>query len=218
MNQKILRSIPSPTLRFERKLIRKHGGFLLAADEVGRGSCAGPVSCGVVVVELGSPPLRGVKDSKLISANKRENAVERIENWAIGSAVGHASAAEVDEFGLTGALRLAVNRATTQVGLALSVVLLDGNVDWFSPLGCNSGLQGTPPVYTKIKADLSCTAVAAASIIAKVNRDRLMTTYAETHPNYGWENNKGYATKAHMNALREFGFSDEHRRSWKYQI
>jgi ribonuclease HII len=153
-----------------------------------------------------------------MSARKRESAVEQIENWALGSAVGHASALEVDALGLTGALRLAASRATIEVGLSLSVVLLDGNVDWFSPLGSCSDLQGTPQVYTKVKADLSCTAVAAASIIAKVTRDRIMASYAEKHPNYGWEVNKGYTTPAHISAIREYGLTSEHRRSWKLTI
>jgi len=218
MTQKKTTSTPDPTLKFERQLLRKHGGLLLAVDEVGRGSCAGPVSCGVVVIDQDTPPLRGVRDSKLMSAGKRESAVEQIENWALGSAVGHASASEVDALGLTGALRLAASRATIEVGFSLSVVLLDGNVDWFSPLGSCSGLQGTPPVYTKVKADLSCTAVAAASIIAKVTRDRIMASYAEKHTNYGWEVNKGYTTPAHIAAIREYGLTSEHRRSWKLPI
>ena len=218
MTQKKTSSTSNPTLRFERQLLRKHGGLLLAVDEVGRGSCAGPVSCGVVVIDIESPPLHGIRDSKLMSPRERELAVEKIENWALGSAVGHASPAEVDALGLTGALHLAASRATTQVGLVLSVVLLDGNVDWFSPLGSFSGKQGSPPVYTKVKADLSCTAVAAASIIAKVTRDQLMVSCAENFPNYGWEVNKGYTTPAHIAAIRENGLTSEHRKSWKLKI
>jgi ribonuclease HII len=221
-----------PSLRVEKRLLREGRSLLLAVDEVGRGALGGPVTAGVVVIDASvQRPLQGVRDSKLLTPDAREALVPRIHRWAVAAAVGHASAAEIDAVGLTAALRIAGLRALAQLGVEADVVLLDGNHDWLTPPAQDS-LFGGPPesdaatvvdvrvpeVVTMIKADMTCAAVAAASVIAKVERDGIMTKLAADHPEYGWDENKGYAAPAHLEALRRFGACDQHRRSWRLPV
>lgn len=209
----------APNLVTERAHL--DGGHLAVggSDEVGRGSLAGPVSVGIVVVDAstGRQPA-GLRDSKLLSCAAREELVPRIHRWAVAVAVGHASADEIDRIGLMRALRLAGERALAALPSLPSMVLLDGNFDWYrrpdrcldSPLA-----QHSSEVELRIKADLHCSSVAAASVVAKVERDRLMTGMHDNFPEYGWSLNKGYATPEHMAALRDRGPSCQHRRSWR---
>jgi ribonuclease HII len=206
--------ITSPTLRVERSIIRNHGGLLLVADEVGRGSYAGPVTCGVVIIEKDTPHLKGVRDSKLLTPRMRGLLVEPIRSWCVAWGVGHASAAEIDDVGMTAALRIAVHRAAEQTGMVPAAVLIDGNVDWYSLPGLGN-TDSRLPVYTRVKADVTCTAVAAASIIAKETRDQIMRDLAADNSQYNWEANKGYLTSGHLKAIREHGLSEHHRRSWR---
>ncbi len=190
-------------------------------DEVGRGALAGPVSVGVVVIDetcRSAPP--GVRDSKLLTPTAREAMVPRLRRWALGYAVGHARPAEIDEIGIMAALRLAGTRALDRLGIVPDLVLLDGNHDWLTDpeeVGLLAGLGdgcATPPVRTMIKADMRCSSVAAASVLAKVERDTLMVELAEEHPHYGWGENKGYSAAVHLEALASHGPCVEHRRSW----
>ncbi|HTY71964.1 MAG TPA: ribonuclease HII [Actinomycetes bacterium] len=217
-----------PTLRVERALLRERGMRLAAVDEVGRGALAGPVSVGVVLVDLAvSTAPKGLRDSKLLTPEARTTLAPRLRRWAPAHAVGHASAREIDTIGILRALRLAGERAFAQLPEEPDVVLLDGSYDWLTRPG--SGEQPTlfddpaileaPPgperdVRTLVKADLRCAGVAAASVLAKTERDALMVSLASRFPAYGWEVNKGYATPDHRAALREHGASEEHRRSW----
>jgi len=204
---------------------------VVCIDEVGRGALGGPATAGVVVIDATvRRPLPGVRDSKLLAPSAREALVERIERWAVTSAVGHASAQEVDAFGINPALRLAAHRAIASLPMEVSpaddVVLLDGSFDWVGapvqvdllappPVERRDGtVVEIPPVITQVKADLSCCGVAAASVLAKVARDAVMGELARAHPAYGWDANKGYASAAHVDALRRFGPCEEHRRSW----
>ena len=142
----------------------------------------------------------------------------KIERWAVACAVGHASAAEIDELGILAALRLAGDRALHALGVEPAVIVLDGNYDWFSrPPRAGSSPRPAPParVELRVKADLTCASVAAASVLAKVARDALMRELGAHHPAYGWPVNKGYATPEHLAALRELGPCVEHRRSWR---
>ena len=217
----------APTLRHERAFAAVGHRVLAGCDEVGRGALAGPVSVGMVAVDLGTVrSLKGVRDSKLLSAGDREALVPLIRKWSLGWGVGHASAAEIDLHGLMAALRLAGTRAWDQVCTRLTpdVVLLDGNYNWLSPArqGSLFDVPGddddggcTAPVHTRIKADMQCLSVAAASVLAKVERDALMVDYAVTHPQYGWEVNKGYATASHRLAIDEYGPTALHRMSWQ---
>ena len=212
-----------PNLSVERGLLI--GGYvsLAAVDEVGRGSLAGPVSVGIVVIDATvRNSLEGVRDSKELSPAVRNALVPKIREWACDFAVGHASPAEIDDFGIIGALRLAGHRALVQLHTEPAVVLLDGSHDWFTPpeqasfleLGSDV-LSSVPPVITQVKADRTCVSVAAASVLAKVERDAMMVKLSSVHPAYGWEDNKGYASPGHIAALAAHGASIEHRRSWK---
>lgn len=194
--------------------------LLAGVDEVGRGALGGPVSVGVAVIDARvTRSLAGVRDSKLLTPAERSALVPRIRRWVVASAVGHASAAEVDEVGVIGALRRAGRRALVACGAEPDVVLLDGHHDWLSsPAQGDLLLDEEPwstPVLTRIKADLTCASVAAASVLAKVERDGLMTRLDAEHPGYGWAGNKGYATPDHLDALRRLGPCAEHRRSWR---
>jgi ribonuclease HII len=211
-----------PNMRVERGLLRAGHRLLAAVDEVGRGASAGMCSVGVVLIDasVGRMPA-GVRDSKLLTAAAREDLVPKIKKWVVGSAVGHASAQDVDELGIIAALRLAAHRALLELGDAPHVILLDGDHDWLSPpkqLGLFTQnlteIQELAPVITKVKADLQCASVAAASVLAKVERDALMQRLAQEHPQYGFERNMGYLTASHRAALLEWGVCAQHRLSW----
>lgn len=216
-----------PTLRFERTFAAMGHRVLAGCDEVGRGALAGPVSVGLVAVQLESVrALKGVRDSKLLTPADRQTLVPLIKKWCPAWGVGHASAAEIDLLGLMGALRLAGTRAWTQVCETLipDVVLLDGNHNWLSPEmqaslfdepSDDDDAACTAPVHTRIKADMTCLSVAAASVLAKVERDAMMVEYSSLHPEYGWDVNKGYATEAHRAAIDTLGPSPLHRLSWR---
>jgi ribonuclease HII len=216
----------APTLDYERRF-RSSGARLLAGiDEVGRGALAGPVSVGIAVVDLQQQKLLAdVRDSKLLKVADRERLVPLVRDWSVASAVGHASAKEIDALGIIGALRLAGNRAWFAVlaaGVRPEVVLLDGSHNWLSPDLQPSLFDDAPaepgcdaPVHTLVKADMQCLSVAAASIIAKVERDAMMCELHTQYPAYGWDENKGYGTAAHKEALRTAGPTPYHRVSWQ---
>jgi ribonuclease HII len=225
--------VAAPSLREERKLLRAGHRWLAAIDEVGRGALAGPVSVGVVVIDLEtrSAPA-GVRDSKLLTPAHRRALVPRLRRWAPLHAVGHASPQEIDRIGIIAALRLAACRALDEIPVRPDCALLDGNHNWLHrggrvleeapPALFEVAAPDTPPdpvwvppvVVTRIKADLRCAAVAAASVLAKVERDARMVTLAREHPEYGWDDNKGYSAPEHLAALRSHGASPLHRRSW----
>ncbi|CAN7493326.1 ribonuclease HII [Knoellia sp. LjRoot47] len=211
-----------PNLRVERALQRDGYRLLAGMDEVGRGALAGPVTVGVVVIDetCRSAP-QGVRDSKLLQPHARESMVPRIRRWSLAHAVGHASPAEIDEIGIIAALRLAGRRALAALDVVPDLVILDGNHDWLTApdevglLAFAADEVHTPPVTTMIKADLKCSSVASASVLAKVERDRIMVDLSPEHPAYAWELNKGYSAPEHLDALREHGPCDLHRRSWR---
>lgn len=211
----------TPTLRHERQLLRSGHRTLACLDEVGRGALCGPVTIGAVLITLDTPTVpRGVKDSKLVPAPLRETLAPRIRRWAAGWGVGHATSTEIDQWGMTAALRLAGQRALAQLPHLPDLVLLDGNHDYVSHgvqgdlFGPPTVLEDVPPVLTRIKADMTCAGVAAASILAKTERDALLTAWAEEFPAYGWEENKGYSAPRHVAALAEHGPTRHHRLSW----
>jgi ribonuclease HII len=215
-----------PSLRIERQLFRSGVTRLAGMDEVGRGALAGPVSVGVaVIVSTTSTAPKGLRDSKLMLADKRTAMIPKVRQWAESLAVGHASPQEIDAFGLTVGLRRAGWRALSQVG-SVDHVLLDGNLDWLTrPTQTTlfdddaendiTELADRLSVTTVVKGDQKCSAVAAASVVAKVTRDRMMVNLAQAHPGYGLETNKGYAAPDHLAAIRQVGLSRTHRQSWK---
>ena len=208
----------TPSTELERHLLAS--GPLVAVDEVGRGALAGPVVVGAVLVDDGEPPV-GIADSKALSAARRDALVEPIHAWARGVALGTASAREIDEWGLRMALALAIDRAVVALGVVPAHVLLDGNLNL---LEVPSTLYVGPPppprrfadlrVTTMVSGDAHCAGIAAASVVAKVARDATMRALGLVHPIYCWDRNKGYGTRAHLDALRDVGPCEEHRRSW----
>jgi ribonuclease HII len=215
----------APTLRVERSLLREGHRWLASVDEVGRGALAGPASVGVVMVDAAvrAAPV-GVRDSKLLTPAARKALVPRIRRWAPSSAVGHAGPDEVDQVGILGALRLAARRALAQLPVAPDLVLLDGSHDWLTDptaqglLALAEDVGPSWPVRTLVKADLTCSSVAAASVLAKVERDAIMTALHRREPRYGWADNKGYASAGHVDALASHGPCAQHRRSWRLPI
>lgn len=195
-----------PTLRLERRCWRAGDRVICGVDEVGRGAWAGPVTVAAVVPAQAH--LRGVRDSKQLTRDEREQACDRILTWAVAVGVGHASHEECDELGMTAALRAAGRRALARLaeqGFEPDRVILDGNYDYLG-LGAR--------VTTLVRADATSLAVAAASCVAKVTRDALMRGEAEHFPAYGFESNVGYPAPVHKAALAWFGPSAIHRRSW----
>jgi len=210
-----------PTLRVERGMLRSGAGLVAGMDEVGRGSPAGPVHVGVVVVDAATGPAPvGLRDSKLLTPAAREALAPRLRAWAAGCAVGWAGADEVDRFGVVGALRLAGLRALDLLDCPPGAVLLDGDHDWLSPVPDGRAALDGPgdpgtAVVTRVRADMVCSSVAAASVLAKVARDAVMSALAEVHPGYGWEANKGYGTAGHLEAIARLGPTPHHRLSWR---
>ncbi|MFS0716905.1 ribonuclease HII [Arthrobacter sp. 1P04PC] len=216
----------APTLDYERRFKASGARLLAGIDEVGRGALAGPVSVGIAVIDLQQQkPLADVRDSKLLKVSERERLEPLVRAWSVASAVGHASAAEIDALGIIAALRLAGNRAWAAVltaGVTPEVVLLDGSHNWLTTPAQASLFDEGPaepgcdaPVHTLVKADMQCLSVAAASVLAKVERDRQMAALHEEFPAFGWNENKGYGTAAHKDALRTAGPSPYHRVSWQ---
>lgn len=205
--------------------LAKRWGLVAGMDEVGRGALAGPVAVGVAVIGQDAPPVpEGLTDSKALSARRREALVEPIHSWVRDCAVGYASPQDIDRWGIIVALRLAGRRALAEVASRAVMpggVLLDGSHDWLSAPGDLFGAIDGPddpfgvdlPVQMQVKADASCAVVAAASVLAKVERDHLMQELED--PGYGWASNKGYGSAAHTRAIVELGVSEHHRRSWK---
>lgn len=209
-------TVVEPKLTLERRLLADNA-IVIACDEVGRGALAGPVAVGAVAVDAPRARKRvpqGLRDSKLVPEARRADVAARATAWVAASSVGWASSVEIDEVGIMRALGIACLRAIEQLrdqGIVPEdgVVLLDGNYDYISPAAAH-GLQ----VRTVIKADRDCASAAAASVLAKVARDRVMVELDEEHPAYGWARNKGYASPDHRAAIREHGLSPHHRASW----
>ena len=174
-------------------------------DEVGRGAWAGPVSVGVVVVPL-DRLISGVRDSKMLSEAEREGLYDPILEWCLDWSVGHALPQECDEFGMSEAQRRAARRALNGLTDAPDYLLLDGRWDFVR----------TGRVQTVVGGDMQCLSIAAASVVAKVTRDRLMRLLAASYPEYDFTSNKGYHSPKHREALRQFGPTPIHRQSWAF--
>lgn len=176
----------------------------MGVDEVGRGAWAGPLTVGAVVIPR-DRRIVGVRDSKLLTETEREGLFDRLTGWARAWAVGHVDPAECDVLGMSEAQRLAARRAVDGLGIEVHHVLVDGTWNF---------VDG--PATTVRKGDLTCLSIAAASIVAKVSRDRLMRDADRDHPAYDFAWNKGYPCPRHRQALRGNGPSAIHRRSWSF--
>lgn len=184
-------------------------GIAVGLDEVGRGPVAGPLAIGAVVLP-DDPRVEGVNDSKQLSAERREEIAAVVREVAIAWDIEYIQSQEIDEHGMTWALRTANLRAIAAIeeqlsakGASLDAVLLDGNAQHLDAREVNI-----------VKGDGKCASIAAASIIAKVDRDALMCRYAEQFPQYGFESNKGYASAEHIEAIKQHGLSPVHRASF----
>ena len=173
---------------------------ICGVDEAGRGPLAGPV-CAAAVILPKDLELPGLTDSKKLTDKKRRELFPLIQEQAIAYGIGFATEQEIDEINILQATFLAMQRALDQLDLKPDLALIDGNRE--KDFGV--------PVKTVVKGDSLSANIAAASILAKVTRDNLMKELAETYPQYGFEIHKGYGTKAHYAALREFGPSPIHR-------
>ena len=172
-------------------------------DEVGRGSLAGPLVAGAVILRR---PIKGLKDSKLLTRQQREKLAIIIHKRAIAVGLGWVEPKEIDAIGLTASVRRAMTLALEQVTEAYDEIIIDGNFNF---------LAKNPRARVCIKADQTVPQVSAASIIAKVARDQFMREIASTYPEYGFETHVGYGTDAHRTALRKYGICGIHRRSYK---
>ncbi|MDJ0925682.1 MAG: ribonuclease HII [Acidimicrobiia bacterium] len=195
----------SPTLRREQELWAAGKKIVVGMDEVGRGAWAGPVSVGAAVLPQDRRVYK-VRDSKMLTEPEREALYDRLSHWCAAWAVGHATHRECDELGMSAALSLAAFRALDQLGVEPDHVLLDGNWDFAQ----NGGAE------LLIRGDARSLSIAAASILAKVTRDRIMRDEAEHYPAYAFESNKGYPGPVHKAALHAWGPSTIHRRSWVF--
>ncbi|WP_400999094.1 ribonuclease HII [Agromyces sp. GXQ0307] len=202
-------------MKVERDLLAGGAPVVLACDEVGRGALAGPVTVGIVVVDATVKRMpAGLRDSKLLPEPKRELLAPRASAWVLASAVGEASAGEIDRLGIMACLGLAGARAFAALAVDRALVagaplVLDGNYDWLS-----QSIEHRAQVITRIKADRDCASVSAASVIAKVHRDRGMRRAHDETPLYHWHENKGYSSAAHFAAIAEHGPSALHRHTW----
>lgn len=211
------------TLLPELEIAQQTGArYVAGVDEVGRGALAGPVTVGVVVIDLHSLPevvrssgdgtwlpLEGVRDSKLLSAAARQRWGPTIRDHVDAFSVQHSTPQTIDKTGLTSALgaagRAALSAVSAQLGCAVDYVILDGTHDW---------LYADVPVRTMPKADTKALSVASASVLAKLDRDDHMTNLAADHPEFGWDSNKGYGSAVHRAAILSRGPTQHHRLSW----
>lgn len=195
----------APGVHFERSLWEKGKDTVVGLDEVGRGSWAGPLTVAAVVIPKDARIYK-VRDSKQLREGEREAMFNRITDWASHWFVGHATPKECDDLGMSAAQRLAADRALSGIGREIDHALLDGNWDFL----------GRGNTTTIVKGDSKSLSIAAASIVAKVTRDRLLRSAAVEFPWYAFESNKGYPCHRHRAALSLMGPSTIHRKSWAF--
>ena len=176
---------------------------LAGVDEAGCAPLAGPVVAAAVILDRKRFP-RGIDDSKNLPLDKREAVYARLQDSAVAIGVGIATVEEIDQINIYWARMLAMTRAVEALGLHPAWVLVDGNA-------CPRWQR---PSKAIVDGDAKCRSIAAASIVAKVTRDRMMAEHARTYPGYGWETNRGYGTPAHYRGLEALGVTPLHRRSF----
>ena len=187
----------------EQKIHQTGYSVICGVDEAGRGPLAGPVFAAAVILPLGIL-LDGLNDSKKISKRKREQLFDEIRSHSLSYGIASASVEEIERYNILNASILAMNRAMRKLTIPFDLALIDGNQ--------NKGIEFASK--TIVSGDSRCASIAAASILAKVSRDRCMCELALEYPEYGFEKHKGYGTKAHYDALRQFGPCEAHRMSF----
>ena len=194
----------TPTLARESALWAKGCRYVAGLDEVGRGPLAGPVVAAAVVLPQNATIIAGLRDSKQMTARQRDRVAGVIRDTALAWGVGAASPREIDRLNILGATALAMRRALSLLSQAPDHVLVDGKP--FPELRCEH--------EAIIKGDATCLSIAAASVLAKQARDRLMVLLASRFPAFGWEQNMGYGTAEHLAAIEANGPTPHHRRSF----
>ena len=204
----------APTREAEDRLRAEGHRIVVGIDEVGKGAWAGPLAVGIALVpdaDVSDVPAP-IRDSKSLTEKARETMFDAVAAWCTAWSVGMASPQECDEWGMAEAQRVATKRAFVTLRTASNITpdaaVVDGSWNFVSPL--------VPRVQMMVKADTSCLSVAAASILAKVTRDRLMRELAHDFPMYRFEGNKGYPCQWHRTALAGYGPSAVHRTSWAF--
>lgn len=210
---------PWPDASRERALFERGAKTIVGIDEVGKGSWAGPLVIGIAMLSremvFSDEPavlLGGVRDSKQLLEAKREAMFDEVAEKCFRWSTGLATARECDELGMVAAQRLATTRGFAALGLnvdvAIDVAIVDGRWDFVSP--------HARKVLLEVKADVNCVSVSAASVLAKVTRDRMMREFANDYPQWHFETNKGYPCPKHRTALEGYGPSAIHRTSWAF--
>ena len=193
-----------PNFKIEQDLIRNGCSIIAGVDEVGRGPLAGPVTAAAVILDPLNIP-ENLNDSKILSSKKREKLFEQLKSSS-AFAVAHVSPEEIDKLNILQASLLAMVNAVSNLKVKPNHILIDGNKVPDKLIGRATAI---------VKGDRKVLSIAAASIIAKVTRDKLMHDLASEFPFYGWAKNSGYPTKCHMNAIVKYGVTPHHRRSFK---
>ncbi|MCI2400162.1 ribonuclease HII [Aliiroseovarius subalbicans] len=194
----------TPDFSFEQAAMDRGLLCIAGVDEVGRGPLCGPVTAAAVILDPARIP-PGLNDSKALTAKRREALWDVIHETADVS-IAHASVEEIDDINILRASHLAMERAVAGLKTPPDHLLIDGNQ---VPRGLTISNE------TIVKGDARSVSISAASIVAKICRDRMMVDLAQQHPGYGWERNAGYGTKEHLSALRNLGVTPHHRRSFK---
>ncbi len=190
-------------LEYERRLLNEGYKYICGVDEVGRGPLAGPVVCAAVIMPL-DKLVEGVDDSKKIGKKKREIIAEKILNCAVACRICRVEREIIDEINILQATRLCMKNAVEGLSVKPDFVLTDGNMT----------LDISLPQTSIIKGDAKSYTIGAASIVAKVYRDNIMKEYAALYPQYGFETNAGYGSRAHIEAIEKYGLTPIHRRSF----
>ena len=192
-------------LQFERALQAQGCQWIAGVDEVGRGPLAGPVVCAAVIMPLDDDAIiEGIDDSKKLSIKKREQLAEEIKRCALAYTIVEIDEGMIDEINILEATKLGMKQAIEGLSITPDVVLTDGNMTIDISHKQRSVIHGDALSYS----------IGAASIIAKVYRDKMMEEYAKTYPQYAFEKNKGYGTAAHIQGIKEYGLCPIHRRTF----
>ena len=196
-----------PDLSIENKYRETGLKYICGVDEAGRGPLCGPV-CAAAVILPENCVIEGINDSKKLSEKKREQLFEIIKEKALSYGIAFATPKEIDEINILNATMLAMNRAVEQMNIVPDILLIDGN--------CKKGIKY--PCETVVKGDAKSISIAAASVLAKVTRDRLLLELDEKYPQYGLKQHKGYPTAAHISAVKEYGINEIYRKSFLKKI
>ena len=192
-------------MQYERALLSQGYTMIAGVDEVGRGPLAGPVVCAAVIMPLDDDALIvGVDDSKKLSEKKREQLAEEIKKRALAYTIVEVDEKTIDEINILEATKIGMKKAIETLAITPDVVLTDGNMT----------IDITHKQHSVVHGDALSYSIGAASIIAKVYRDKMMDEYAKIYPQYAFEKNKGYGTAAHIQGIKEYGLCPIHRRTF----